>query len=67
MIINGEEIRRQREAMGLTLGELAYTAGVSIPTISHIERGNKTTVVEVLVRIADRFGVTVDSLLKPRA
>lgn len=63
-MINGSKIKELREYAGLTQAELGFAAGVSHAQISIIEAGKKDTHVNILVRIADRLGVTVNDLLK---
>lgn len=48
---------------GFTQEKLAEFADLSVPYISHLERGTKTPSLAVLVRLADSLDVTVDRLL----
>ena len=59
----GERIRELRQSAGLTQGELAGTLSVSFQAVSNWERGITPPDIENLVRIAERFGTTVDDLL----
>jgi transcriptional regulator with XRE-family HTH domain len=63
MVVNGHAIKNLREDRNLTTEMLADEVHVSQPTISRIEIGVKKPSVELLKRIADFFGVTVDELL----
>lgn len=47
----------------MTQEQLAEAADLSVPYISHIERGCKRASLEALVRVAGALGVTVDGLL----
>ena len=53
------EIRKDRD---LTLAELSHNAGISIPYLSDIERGNRHGSKRALERIAEALGVTVADL-----
>ena len=59
----GQRIRDLRRKRGLTQEQLAELADLSVPYISHLERGTKTPSLAVLVRLADSLDVTVDRLL----
>lgn len=55
-------LRELREAAGLTQREVAIAVGVSRATIQNAEAGVFTPRVDALVRMADAYGVPVDSL-----
>ena len=57
----GEQIKRCREKRGFTQEQLAEKIGVSIETISSIERGIK---LQNFVAIANQLGVSADELLQ---
>ena len=59
----GKEIRELRRKRGLTQEKLAELADVSVPYISHLERGTKKPSLAVLIRLAEGLDVTVDRLL----
>ena len=59
----GKEIRELRRKRNLTQEKLAELADLSVPYISHLERGTKKPSLAVLVRLADSLDVTVDRLL----
>ena len=59
----GKRIRKYREEIGITQGDLAYKVGLSNTTISHIECGAGRPELNSLVMIANALGVTVDMLL----
>ena len=55
------ELRKQR---GLTMKELGEKIGVSESTISLYETGRRSPSYEILLKIAEYFGVSVDYLLR---
>lgn len=56
-------IRTRRRALGLTMKQLASAVGVSEAAISHYEVGRREPDPDMLNRIANTLGVTVDYLL----
>lgn len=61
----GEKLRALRIRSGLTLKELAGTLGfVAHGYLSEIECGKKKPTVELIIKVADYFGVTTDELLR---
>ena len=58
----GEQIKRCREKRGFTQEQLAEKIGVSIETISSIERGIKMPRLQNFVAIANQLGVSADEL-----
>ncbi len=56
-------IRSLRRARGLTLRELGTVLGLAESTVSQYETGRREPGSEVLLRLADYFGVTVGYLL----
>ena len=62
----GEQIKRCREKRGFTQEQLAEKIGVSIETISSIERGIKMPRLQNFVAIANQLGVSADELLQDR-
>ena len=58
-----EKIRQLREASGFTQVELAKVLSVSKQAVSNWENNNILPSIEMLIRIADFFGVTTDYLL----
>ncbi|MBQ8683731.1 MAG: helix-turn-helix domain-containing protein [Clostridia bacterium] len=55
-------LRELRKRRGLTQQMLAEQLGISFSTVSMYERGNRCPDMEMLGRIADFFGVSVDYL-----
>jgi transcriptional regulator with XRE-family HTH domain len=61
----GEKIRTLRKRRGMTLKEMALALGfTSHSYASEIETGKKTPPIEMIIRMADLFGVTVDQLVR---
>ncbi|MFN8488376.1 MAG: helix-turn-helix transcriptional regulator [Caldilineaceae bacterium] len=61
----GEKLRRLRQGRSLTMRELA--SHLDIQSHSHfvdMENGRSLPSIELLVKIADYFGVTTDQLLR---
>lgn len=59
----GEELRKAREAAGLTQEELGYKAKVDRTYVSMLERGKNSPTVEVLLRICRVLGVPASELI----
>jgi len=58
-------VRRLRQAAGLTQAQLASAADVADATVSRIERGRLVPSVELAGRLAKALDATVDELLGP--
>lgn len=63
--IVAENISSLRQMHNMTQMELGEKLNYSDKTISKWERGESTPDISVLVEIADLFGVTLDSLVRP--
>lgn len=59
-----ERLKTCRETMGLSQKYVAVSVGVSPPTVSMWESGQKDPTRENLVKLADLFNVTTDYLLE---
>lgn len=59
----GERIRRLRTGARMTQGDLAERLGVSKSAVGMYEQGRREPPYEVLLRIGELFGVSVDWLL----
>ena len=59
----GINIKRYREDKGISAGKLAEKAGVSLSHINNIESASANASAEVLVRIANTLGISIDILL----
>jgi transcriptional regulator with XRE-family HTH domain len=60
----GGRIRSLREAMDLSLRELADRSGVSAPMLSQVERGETSPTLALAERIADGLELTLSQLLR---
>jgi len=60
-----QKIRDLRKQHGLTQTELADISGVSLPSISRLERGKESIRLDVLVKILDCLGYQLT--VKPKA
>ena len=58
-------VRRLRQAAGLTQAQLASAADVADATVSRIERGRLVPSVELAARLAKALDLGVDDLLGP--
>lgn len=65
-MVNGRKIEALRKDAGLLQAELGRKVFVSQSMIDYIEKGVKKPGIELLKRIADLFGVTVDELLEEK-
>jgi transcriptional regulator with XRE-family HTH domain len=62
----GYNLKRRREAIGLTQKVLAEAVGVSQPAIAQIESGaTRNPALDIVIALALALGVTVDDLLRP--
>jgi transcriptional regulator with XRE-family HTH domain len=57
-------VRALREAMGLSLRELALRCGVSAPMLSQVERGETSPTLQVATRIAQGLELRLSQLLR---
>jgi XRE family transcriptional regulator, regulator of sulfur utilization len=60
----GTRIRALREAMGLSLRDLAERSGVSAPMLSQVERGETSPTLAVAEKIAAGLELTLSQLLR---
>jgi transcriptional regulator with XRE-family HTH domain len=60
----GERIRSLREAMNLSLRDLAERSGVSAPMLSQVERGETSPTLHVAARIAAGLELRLSQLLR---
>jgi len=60
----GERIRQLREALDLSLRDLAERTGVSAPMLSQVERGETSPTLAVAGRIAAGLELTLSQLLR---
>ncbi|MFJ9884884.1 helix-turn-helix domain-containing protein [Streptomyces sp. NPDC091287] len=59
----GEVLRRERQAQGRTLKEVAEAARISMPYLSEVERGLKEASSEVLAAAAQALGLSLADVL----
>jgi transcriptional regulator with XRE-family HTH domain len=60
-----KNLKLYRGLRAMSQATLAEKAGISVPFLSDIERGNKWPYMDTLISIADVLGVDVYELLKP--
>ena len=60
----GARVRALREAMGLSLRDLAERSGVSAPMLSQVERGETSPTLATAERIAGGLDLTLSQLLR---
>ena len=60
----GPRVRALRDAMGLSLRDLAARSGVSAPMLSQVERGETSPTLTVAERIAAGLELTLSQLLR---
>lgn len=60
----GGRVRALREAMGLSLRDLADRCGVSAPMLSQVERGETSPTLQVATRIAGGLDLRLSQLLR---
>lgn len=60
----GPRVRALREAMGLSLRDLAERSGVSAPMLSQVERGETSPTLAVAARIASGLELSLSQLLR---
>jgi XRE family transcriptional regulator, regulator of sulfur utilization len=60
----GPRVRALRDAMGLSLRDLAERSGVSAPMLSQVERGETSPTLTVAERIAGGLDLTLSQLLR---
>ena len=60
----GSRVKSLREAMGLSLRDLAERSGVSAPMLSQVERGETSPTLAVAAKIAAGLELTLSQLLR---
>ncbi len=63
MFDGGERLAELRQAKGWTQKKLAKLLNITDRAVAYYEAGQRTPPVDMLMRLADLFGVTVDYLL----
>jgi XRE family transcriptional regulator, regulator of sulfur utilization len=64
MVEVGQRVRALREAMGLSLRDLAERSGVSAPMLSQVERGETSPTLAVAGKIAAGLELSLSQLLR---
>jgi transcriptional regulator with XRE-family HTH domain len=59
----GAELRKARQAAGLTQERLAFAAGLDRAYISQLENDHKSPTVDVLYLICDALGIAASDIL----
>ena len=55
-----EAVKRIRKQHGLSQGELADIAGISLPSLSRLERGKETIRLDLLTKVAESLGYRLE-------
>lgn len=63
-VVVGARVRALREAMDLSLRDLAERSGVSAPMLSQVERGETSPTLVIAERIASGLDLTLSQLLR---
>ena len=58
-----EHLRRFREELGINKRQMAERLGIPYTTYNNYETGIRTPDIQMLIRFADYFGVSLDALL----
>src|SRR5262245_30270534 len=61
----GRNIRKLREARGMTQHQLARASGIPRPTWSNLETGAANPTLTILVRVAGALQVSIEELIGP--
>jgi len=67
MVLLGQKIKDLRNKYRLTQTELATQIGVTNSTVAAYEHDSRTPSYEVLLKLADVFKVSIDTLLSTRS
>ena len=60
----GAQVRSRRKHLGLSLKDLSRLSGANVPTLSHIERGNRDVKLSTLVNLAEALRADLSSLFE---
>lgn len=58
------DIKKRRKRLGLTQREMSEKLGVKQNTLSQYEKGKREPGINMLRKLADLFGCTIDDLLR---
>lgn len=64
VVLFGRNVRRLRDAAGVSQEELAFRAGMKRTYLSDLERGTRNPSVRALGRLAEALNVTPSQLLE---
>lgn len=59
----GKQVKKHRRRLNLSQEDVAAKTGLSVPSLSEIERGIANPTLQTLEKIADALGVSVAALL----
>lgn len=59
----GENMRKAREAAGLSISELAFRAGTSVSGLGLLERGTNNGNIVTIELLADALGISIDEYI----
>lgn len=59
----GQRLRARRTELALTLSEVAYRAGLSVPYVANLEKGRGNPTLDVIVGLAEALRVSPGDLL----
>lgn len=63
----GSRLRALRQERESTLADVAAETGISVSTLSRLESGSRRPTLELLLPIAQAYGITLDELVHPPA
>ena len=63
MSVIGENIKKRREALGMSQNRLAKSAGIGQSTLSSIESDTKSPVIDTIILLSKVLGCTVSELI----
>lgn len=59
----GSHIRTRRERLGWSQADLSVAAGISLASVSRVERGVQAPSIDILVALAEALGVGIAALV----
>lgn len=62
LAVMGPRLRTVRERRGVTLADVSRATGISPSTLSRIETGRRKPTLEVVLRLAKEYGISLDEL-----
>jgi ribosome-binding protein aMBF1 (putative translation factor) len=61
----GKTIETNRKKLNLSQEELAVKIGIQRAAVCHYELNRREPDIQMLIKLADMFGITVDQLVRP--